>query len=109
GTSPRSRLNVGQLCCPQHAESSSSGEQMSLTGLLGTVAEDPQLRQALEYAGLPGAGDADLVAPPALRPVLVAALAALSGRVPAGTDAGAEQARFVLAITATAREAEDLT
>src|SRR5215472_11582293 len=53
---------------------------MSLTGLLGTVAEDPQLRQALEYAGLPGAGDADLVAPPALRPVLVAALAARCGR-----------------------------
>jgi transcription-repair coupling factor (superfamily II helicase) len=82
---------------------------MSLTGLLGTVAEDPQLRLALEYAGLPGAGDADLVAPPALRPVLVAALAALSGNAPAGSDAGAEQARFVLAITATAREAEDLT
>jgi transcription-repair coupling factor (superfamily II helicase) len=82
---------------------------MSLTGLLGTVAEDPQLRQALEYAGLPGAGDADLVAPPALRPVLVAALAALSGRGTAGSDAGPEQARFVLAITATAREAEDLT
>jgi transcription-repair coupling factor (superfamily II helicase) len=82
---------------------------MSLTGLLGTVAEDPQLRRALTYAGLPGAGDADLVAPPALRPVLVASLAAPGGRAPAGSDAGAEQPRFVLAITATAREAEDLT
>ncbi|HVB45392.1 MAG TPA: transcription-repair coupling factor [Streptosporangiaceae bacterium] len=67
---------------------------MSLTGLLGTVTEDPQLHSALEYARQPGATDADLVAPQALRPVLVAALA---------------QDRFVLAITATAREAEDLT
>ncbi len=50
---------------------------MSLTGLLGAVAEDPQLRQALEYASQPGAGQ--------------------------------DQPRFVLAVTATAREAEDLT
>jgi transcription-repair coupling factor (superfamily II helicase) len=73
---------------------------MSLTGLLGIVAEDPQLHRALEYAGQPGGADADLVAPPALRPVLAAALAA-------GAGAG-NQGRFVLAVTATAREAEDL-
>jgi transcription-repair coupling factor (superfamily II helicase) len=104
---------------------------MSLTGLLDTVAEDPQLRQAIEYVGLPGAGDAELVAPPALRPVLIAALAARSGAAQTGSEqagsnlpgsnqagtpgagqasaARAESARFVLAITATAREAEDLT
>ena len=49
---------------------------MSLTGLLGTVAEDPQLQRALRYAALPGSDGAELIAPPALRPVLVAALAA---------------------------------
>jgi transcription-repair coupling factor (superfamily II helicase) len=80
---------------------------MSLFGLLRIVAEDPQLQRALEYASLPGSADADLVAPTALRPVLVAALAALSGR---GTGtAGPGRPGFVLAITATAREAEDLT
>jgi transcription-repair coupling factor (superfamily II helicase) len=79
---------------------------MSLSGLLGTVAEDPQLRNALQYVGQPGAGDADLVAPPALRPLLVAALATMSG---AHDSSEQDNSRFVLAITATAREAEDLT
>ncbi|HEX5188368.1 MAG TPA: transcription-repair coupling factor, partial [Streptosporangiaceae bacterium] len=77
---------------------------MSLSGLLGTVAEDPQLRRALDYVNQPGAGDADLIAPSALRPVLVASLAATSGDAKRDADQ-----RFVLAITATAREAEDLT
>jgi transcription-repair coupling factor (superfamily II helicase) len=83
---------------------------MSLTGLLPAVADDPQLRRALSYAGQPGSGDADLVAPAALRPVLVAALAALSetGNV-AGGPGDRDRGRFVLALTATAREAEDLT
>ncbi|HWF79978.1 MAG TPA: transcription-repair coupling factor [Streptosporangiaceae bacterium] len=67
---------------------------MSLTGLIGAVAQDSQLRNALDYVSQPGAGDADLVAPAGLRPILIAALA---------------EAPFVLAITATAREAEDLT
>ena len=63
------------------------------------------------YAGQPGSGDADLIAPPALRPVLVAAMAALSetGNVAAGPGDRDQGRRFVLAITATAREAEDLT
>jgi transcription-repair coupling factor (superfamily II helicase) len=74
---------------------------MSLTGLIGTVAEDPNLSSALEYLNLAGSGDADLVAPAALRPVLIAALA---GAGPANANPP-----FVLAITATAREAEDLT
>jgi transcription-repair coupling factor (superfamily II helicase) len=71
---------------------------MSLTGLIGAVAEDPQLRSALDYLGQPGAGDADLIAPAPLRPVLIASLATLPANAP-----------FVLAITATAREAEDLS
>jgi transcription-repair coupling factor (superfamily II helicase) len=74
---------------------------MSLAGLLAAVAEDPSLRDAL--APPPGgpAQGRDLVAPPALRPVIAAAIAA-------GTAAGG-RGRFVLAVTATAREAEDLT
>jgi len=75
---------------------------MSLAGLLAAVAEDPQLRTALATPDTPGAGERDLVAPSALRPLLVAALAA-------GTVTPDGQGRFVLAVTATAREAEDLT
>ena len=82
---------------------------MSLAGLLAAVAEDPQLRTAL--AGQPGTQDIDgsefastaerdLVAPAALRPLVTAAMA---------TGAAGGQGRFVLAVTATAREAEDLT
>ena len=73
---------------------------MSLAGLLAAVAEDPQLRTALDnQPGTPGTGERDLVAPPALRPLLAAALA---------TGAAGGPGRFVLALTATAREAEDL-
>ena len=48
---------------------------MSLAGLLNILDDDPQLRDVLARAGA-GAGpvDTDLVAPPALRPVLAAAL-----------------------------------
>ena len=69
---------------------------MSLAGLLSVIAEDPKLRHALDQ----GDGDADLVAPPALRPFLAAALA---------QPPGLAEPRFVLAVTATAREADDLT
>ena len=75
---------------------------MSLAGLLAAVADDSQLRTALASSDVPGAGERDLVAPSALRPLLVAALAA-------GTVAADGGGRFVLAVTATAREAEDLT
>src|SRR5438045_8861716 len=69
---------------------------MSLAGLLATVAEDPTIRSILAAApDDPTAGERELVAPQALRPVLAAALSATRGR-------------FVLAVTATAREAEDL-
>ena len=70
---------------------------MSLAGLLAAVAEDPQLRSVLADAGAP---ERDLVAPSSLRPLIVASLAS-------GAAGGA--GRFVLAVTATAREADDLT
>jgi transcription-repair coupling factor (superfamily II helicase) len=73
---------------------------MSLAGLLTAVAEDPQLSTALVDGPDGPAGERDLVAPPALRPLLVAALA---------TGAAGGPGRFVLAVTATAREADDLT
>ncbi|MFI6926517.1 transcription-repair coupling factor [Nonomuraea spiralis] len=67
---------------------------MSLSGLLDLVAlgagADPKLRAALEEGG-----DVSLIAPSALRPFGVAALAA-------------HDQRTVLAVTATGREAEDL-
>src|SRR6185437_6298116 len=71
-------------------------DTMSLAGLLPVIAEDHQLQHALSQ----GDTDADLIAPPALRPFLVGALA---------TAPAADKPRFVLAVTATAREAEDLT
>jgi transcription-repair coupling factor (superfamily II helicase) len=81
---------------------------MSLAGLLSVIADDPQLRQALGPPdGRPGDGDtsngADLTAPAALRPFLAAVLTGEPGGQPAAGS------RFVLAVTATAREAEDLT
>src|SRR5882724_9208032 len=76
-------------------------DSMSLAGLLAAVAEDPHLRTALDsQSGTPGGGERDLVAPTALRPLLSAALA---------SGAAGGPGRFVLAVTATAREAEDLT
>ncbi|HVT66700.1 MAG TPA: hypothetical protein VHF26_03050, partial [Trebonia sp.] len=77
---------------------------MSLAGLLAAVAEDPQLRTALA-AQPETVGERDIVAPAALRPLLSAALATGA----AGADAAHAGGRFVLAVTATAREADDLT
>jgi len=86
---------------------------MSLSGLLRVITDDPQLSRALEEADAPASPGADLIAPPALRPFLVAALAGVgSGAAGEGateTDAAGAPRRFVLAVTATAREAEDLT
>ncbi|HWM96838.1 MAG TPA: CarD family transcriptional regulator, partial [Streptosporangiaceae bacterium] len=78
---------------------------MSLAGLLNILDDDPQLRDVVARAGAGsdpdtnGLAGTDLVAPPALRPVLAAALAQRSQSGAGG---------FVLAVTATAREAEDL-
>jgi transcription-repair coupling factor (superfamily II helicase) len=74
---------------------------MSLSGLLRVINDDPELKRALDEADSPASPGGDLIAPPALRPFLVAALA--------GAGGAAVQRRFVLAVTATAREAEDLT
>jgi transcription-repair coupling factor (superfamily II helicase) len=85
---------------------------MSLSGLLPVINADPELRQALDQAAeLPTLGG-DLIAPGSLRPLLVAALTE-AGRLPAGaqeTAAGAPEraGAFTLAVTATAREAEEL-
>src|ERR1035441_3118722 len=86
---------------------------MSLAGLLTILDDDPQLHDVVAQAdddaaerGSPvsSAADAeltgeDLVAPPTLRPGLADALT---------RRASADSPRFVLAVTATAREAEDL-
>jgi transcription-repair coupling factor (superfamily II helicase) len=65
---------------------------MTLSGLLDVASADPALHAALKDAG----PRLDLVAPPALRPLLGAAFAR-------------ERGRTVLMVTATEREAEDLT
>ena len=76
---------------------------MSLAGLLSVITDDPQFRQVSSQAaadsdgGYPGDG-ADVTAPAALRPLLAAALTGLPGTA----------SRFLLAVTATAREAEEL-
>ncbi|HEV7626644.1 MAG TPA: transcription-repair coupling factor [Streptomyces sp.] len=69
---------------------------MSLTGLLDAVARDPALDEAVKAAADGNRHHVDLVGPTAARPFAVAALARSSGRP-------------VLAVTATGREAEDLT
>src|SRR5689334_23413760 len=83
---------------------------MSLAGLLNILDDDPQLRDVLARAGTgTDPVDTDLVAPPALRPVLAAALALGDRPNAKGPGAQGQRAGFVLAVTATAREAEDLT
>jgi transcription-repair coupling factor (superfamily II helicase) len=75
---------------------------MSLAGLLTILDDDPQLSAAITHAQAArdeGPADIDLVAPPTLRPVLAAALAR-------GAEPGASG--FLLAVTATAKEANDL-
>jgi transcription-repair coupling factor (superfamily II helicase) len=81
---------------------------MSLSGLLPVINADTELRQALDQAAALPALGGDLIAPPSLRPLLVAALTE-AGR-PAGGPAGGDgrAAGFALAVTATAREADEL-
>ncbi|MFJ4847403.1 MULTISPECIES: transcription-repair coupling factor [unclassified Streptomyces] len=69
---------------------------MSLNGLLDVVVDDPALAEAVRAAADGNRPHVDLVGPPAARPLALAALAARTGRT-------------VLAVTATGREAEDLT
>ena len=85
---------------------------MSISGLLRAISDDPQLSQALDHAALRAAGGGDLIAPASLRPMLAAALTG-HGAEPNGTNEQRRRqrvaGRFVLAVTATAREAEELT
>src|SRR6516225_9896969 len=105
---------------------------MSLTGLLSVITDDPQFQQvpglAAGLAGTGLGGGADVTAPAALRPWLAAALAGVPGGASSGpatppsassgpaTPPSASSGpatppkdrRFLLAVTATAREAEDL-
>ncbi|MFF3565688.1 transcription-repair coupling factor [Streptomyces sp. NPDC002574] len=69
---------------------------MSLNGLLDVVVSDPALAEAVRAATDGNRPHVDLVGPPAARPLALAALATRTGRT-------------VLAVTATGREAEDLT
>ena len=85
---------------------------MSLAGLLSVIGGDPALREALGSPGPAGTGPAatakgaEFTAPPALRPFLAAALAGLPGEQ---EPQASRDRRFVLAVTASAREAETLT
>ena len=88
---------------------------MSLAGLLSILDDDPRVRDVAGRAEAgPDAVGTDLVAPPALRPVLAAALTRRALPDSPGPDSpgpdspGPDGPRFVLAVTATAREAEDL-
>ncbi|MDP9848915.1 transcription-repair coupling factor [Streptosporangium lutulentum] len=72
---------------------------MSLSGLLDLVTGESKLASVLADVRGGDSSDVSLIAPPALRPFTVAALAREGAK---GT------ARTVLAVTATGREAEDL-
>ncbi|HKD88015.1 MAG TPA: transcription-repair coupling factor [Streptosporangiaceae bacterium] len=90
---------------------------MSLSGLLPVINADPEFRRALDQAAeLPALGG-DLIAPASLRPLLVAALAeppALPDTPQAAQDGEGDapsakgRPQVALAVTATAREAEEL-
>ncbi|HEX2772194.1 MAG TPA: transcription-repair coupling factor, partial [Micromonosporaceae bacterium] len=104
---------------------------MTLAGLLSAALGDPGLTRARDLArsGAAQADGLDVTAPPALRPFVVAAVAAdaegpglgtggngpgegtggdEAGEGPGGDAAGGGARRPVLAVTATSREADDL-
>ena len=108
---PRVAAAPGYLSCagPLAPRPLHQWQMMTLSGLVDLAPADPALRRALDAAATGPTGHYDLIAPPALRPLLVAALAR---RVTAAaTDRGGRggPGGVVLAITATGREAEDLT
>ncbi|GAB3428833.1 transcription-repair coupling factor [Flindersiella endophytica] len=74
---------------------------MSLTGLTSLITADPALSAAVQQALQSGSPPLDLTAPKSVQPFAITAIAADSERGGAG--------RTVLAVTATGREAEDLT
>ncbi|MDQ7908696.1 transcription-repair coupling factor [Phytohabitans sp. ZYX-F-186] len=73
---------------------------MKLAGLLPAALGDPALARVRDRARGAGADGLDLTAPAALRPFVVAAVAA--------DEAGGGARKPVLAVTATSREADDL-
>jgi transcription-repair coupling factor (superfamily II helicase) len=83
-------------------------DAMSLQGLLRVITGDPQLTRALAEADAPGSVGADLIALAELRPYLAAALAGPDVES-TGAEGAGRTSRFVLAVTATNREAEELT
>jgi len=85
-------------CC-RHGSSWCRVTSSTLSALVELARRDPALASALDRAARSVADPLDLVIPPAARPLAVGALA----KAPP-TGAG----RPILAITATAREAEDL-
>ena len=68
--------------CKRSQPQRTQKDAMSLSGLLRAVGDDPALGHALEHAALRAAGGGDLIAPPALRPVLAAALTGLTDAEP---------------------------
>ncbi len=84
---------------------------MSLQGLLRVITGDPELNRALTEAAAPASEGADLIAPAELRPYLAAVLARAGeqSRDSGGAEGSQPHSRFVLAVTATNREAEELT
>jgi transcription-repair coupling factor (superfamily II helicase) len=85
---------------PPTSPAVAAAEAPSLGGLAALVATDPTLAEAVSDARAGVLATLDLTTPQALRPFVVAALAADASRGGAG--------RPVLAVTATTREAEDL-
>ncbi|GAA2111337.1 transcription-repair coupling factor [Microlunatus panaciterrae] len=74
---------------------------MTLSGLVDLLAQDPTISEAVGDARSRALSALDLTAPPALRPLIAAVLAAPPERGGAG--------RPVLVVTSTYREAEDVT
>ena len=83
---------------------------MTLSGLLPVITDDPDLRRALDQAVEVPALGGDLIAPAALRPLLVTVLANATGAGPAhpSPDPAPGRGSVTIAVTATAREAEEL-
>ncbi|HVQ18413.1 MAG TPA: transcription-repair coupling factor [Actinomycetes bacterium] len=81
---------------------------MSLAGLVDVVRHDEAIAQALATVGRTAI--LDISAPAAVPPFLVAGVAAaLPGNLPSALPGALPGAGVVLAVTATTREAEDLT
>src|SRR5688500_18839313 len=87
---PATTPDRGSWCCRRGAV----GESMTPSGLLDLVAGEPRLAELLADARGGGAADTSLIAPPALRPFVAAALA---------REGAKDGVRTVLAITATGR------